>query len=278
MRFVRDPGAERTRDQHVARHVTGPRLAERTGDREQHRTRRQRDHRARVADDVPAGVDDERLRGEHRFDLREQEPALVATGDQARRRRGQDFGRALDLGESAGMRASRAARLARSIAARAVVVRRRRIAIPATTSSCAVIDAAGNGAGSSVASSRSASSRRPIRSRAPDLEMPRMRGIQSIAMRFERRARGVERFRRPAEVARDERDLGLGDDAPRPRHDLARTEAAGGAAHQGTARGRDRRAAPSRCLAAPAPARRHAARRASAPRADRPPRARAPRP
>ena len=40
--------------------------------------------------------------------------------------------------------------------------RRRRIAIPATTSSWAALDAGGNGAGSSSASARSASSRRPI--------------------------------------------------------------------------------------------------------------------
>ena len=44
---------------------------------------------------------------------------------------------------SAGMRASRAARSARASAARAAFVRRRRIAMPATTSSCAVRDAGG---------------------------------------------------------------------------------------------------------------------------------------
>ena len=44
-------------------------------------------------------------------------------------------------------------------------VRKRRIAIPATTSSWAALDAGGSGAGSSSASARSASSRRPIRSR-----------------------------------------------------------------------------------------------------------------
>ena len=45
-------------------------------------------------------------------------------------------------------------------------------------------------------------------------------------MRFERRPRRVERLRRPAQVARDERDLGLGDDAPRAGHGLFRTEGA----------------------------------------------------
>ena len=58
----------------------------------------------------------------------------------------------------------------------------RRIAMPATTSSCAVLDAGGNGAGSSSASVRSASSSRPIRSETPDLEMARVRGVQPIAV------------------------------------------------------------------------------------------------
>ena len=49
----------------------------------------------------------------------------------------------------------------------------------------------------------------------PNLEVPRMRSIQPVAMRFERRPRGVERRRRPAQVARDECDLSLGDDATR---------------------------------------------------------------
>ena len=56
-------------------------------------------------------------------------------------------------------------RSARASAARAVFVRRRRIAIPATTSSWAALDAGGKGVGSSSASVRSASSRRPIRRR-----------------------------------------------------------------------------------------------------------------
>ena len=66
---------------------------------------------------------------------------------------------------SAGMPACCAARSARASAARAVLVRSRRIAMPATASSCAARDAGGNGAGSSPASVRSASSRRPTSSR-----------------------------------------------------------------------------------------------------------------
>src|SRR3990172_3046864 len=53
-----------------------------------------------------------------------------------------------------------------------------------------------------------------------------MRGVYPVAVLFERRARCVERLRGPAQVARDERDLGLGDDAPRAGHGLFRTERA----------------------------------------------------
>jgi hypothetical protein len=53
-----------------------------------------------------------------------------------------------------------------------------------------------------------------------------MRGIYAVAVRFERRPRCVERLRRPAQVARDERNLGLGNDAPRAGHDLFGSERA----------------------------------------------------
>jgi hypothetical protein len=53
-----------------------------------------------------------------------------------------------------------------------------------------------------------------------------MHGIYAVAVRFERRLRCVELLRRPAQVARDERDLGLGNDAPRAGHRLSRTERA----------------------------------------------------
>ena len=55
----------------------------------------------------------------------------------------------------------------------------------------------------------------PDQEEAPDLEIPRMRGVHPVAVLFERCPRCVERLRRPAQVARDERDLGLGDDTPR---------------------------------------------------------------
>ena len=53
-----------------------------------------------------------------------------------------------------------------------------------------------------------------------------MRGVHAVAVRFERRPRRVERLGRPAELARDERDLGLGDDAARAGDRLPRAEGA----------------------------------------------------
>ena len=64
----------------------------------------------------------------------------------------------------------------------------------------------------------------PDQEEAPDLEIPRVRGVYPVGVGFERRPRRVERLRRPAEVARDERDLGLGDDTPRAGHGLFGTE------------------------------------------------------
>ena len=56
--------------------------------------------------------------------------------------------------------------------------------------------------------------------------MPRVRGIDPIAVRFEHGPRGVERLRARVQVARDQRDLGLGHNTPRAGHRLLRTEGA----------------------------------------------------
>ncbi len=72
----------------------------------------------------------------------------------------------------------------------------------------------------------------PDQEQAPDLEIPRMRGVHPVAVRFERRPRGVERLRGPAQVARGERDLGFGDDTPRAGHWLFRTEGARRTSHE----------------------------------------------
>ena len=125
---------------------------------------------------------------------------------------------------------------------------------------------------------RSASSRRPIRSRRRTSRLPRMRGIQAVAVRFERRPRCVERLRRPARGrarrARSRPRRRRTSRGPPPLSDRRRAQHFAGA----PLLERDRRAAPSRCLAARAQARRHAGRPASMRRGDRPPRAHAPRP
>src|SRR5262249_25126189 len=66
----------------------------------------------------------------------------------------------------------------------------------------------------------------------PDLEIARMRGVQRVAVRLERSPSGLERLRSPAEVARHQRHLGLGDDAARAGHGLARAERVRRAAQQ----------------------------------------------
>jgi len=73
----------------------------------------------------------------------------------------------------------------------------------------------------------------PDQKQSPHGEMSRMRTVDAIAVLLERRTRDLERLRRPAEIPRDQRDLGFGDDAPRASHNLARTERARGTAQQG---------------------------------------------
>ena len=54
-----------------------------------------------------------------------------------------------------------------------------------------------------------------------------MRGVGAVAVPFERVMRRVKRLYRPVEVARDERDLRLGDGAPCAGDGLSRAEGAG---------------------------------------------------
>jgi hypothetical protein len=64
----------------------------------------------------------------------------------------------------------------------------------------------------------------PDQQQSPNFKIARMRGIQTITALFERHPRRVERLRREAEVARGQRDLGLGHDTPSAGHDFFRTE------------------------------------------------------
>ena len=66
----------------------------------------------------------------------------------------------------------------------------------------------------------------------PDLERARMRGIGPVAVGLERRDGGIQRLGGPAELARSQCDLGLGDDAAGAGHGLLRAKAARGAPQQ----------------------------------------------
>jgi hypothetical protein len=67
---------------------------------------------------------------------------------------------------------------------------------------------------------------------SPDFEVSGMRGVDPVAVGFECGARSVERLGGPAQVARDQRDLGFGNDTPRSSDDLLRTERAGSASQE----------------------------------------------
>jgi hypothetical protein len=94
---------------------------------------------------------------------------------------------------------------------------------------------------------------------APDLEIARMRGIDPgrHALRGSPVA-ASSAFRGPGKIARDEGDLGLGDDTSRARHRLLWGRRHARHARAGPSPGRDRRAAPSRCPEARAQPRRRA--------------------
>jgi hypothetical protein len=64
------------------------------------------------------------------------------------------------------------------------------------------------------------------------LEVPGVRSIDGVPVRGERRSRIVERLRRPAQVARGERDLGFRNAAPGARDHLFGSECARGTPYQ----------------------------------------------
>ena len=97
MRFIGEPRSECPRNEHVPRHVSGPRFAQRAYKSEQHRTSCQRDHLASVAHQMTARVHHQRFRRQQCFHFSEQESPLLATRNQAGRRRVQDQGGTFDL-------------------------------------------------------------------------------------------------------------------------------------------------------------------------------------
>ena len=225
MRFIGELRSEGARDERVARDVSRPRFAQRAREREQHRTPGERDDLAPVTHDMTASVHDEGPRRQQRLDLLEQEGSLLAARNQARSGRVQDEECALDLRRQrrdtcAGALRARPARAQRAPPSSGGAASR----FPRPPARGRSSTREGSGAGSSSASVRSASSRRPIRRRRRTSRYRACAAFDPVAVLLERRPRRVERLRGPAQVARDERDLGLGDDAPRAGHGLLRTE------------------------------------------------------
>ena len=247
MRFIGVLRPEGASEERAPRHVSGPRFAQRAGEREQYRTRRERDHRACVPHDIAACVHDERPRPQQRFYLLEQEGTLLSTRNQARGGRVQDEGSAFDL-----RRQREDVRLARGLF-RPSERSARRLCPKAPNRDSRYHQLVGGPQRGWERRGIEPSERAlglveaTDQEQAPDLEILRMRGIQAVAVRFERRPRCVERLGRPGEVARDERDLGLGDDTPRAGYRLLRTEGARSASQERLARTRS----PSCAIAMP---------------------------
>ena len=220
---------------------------------------------------MAARIHDERLRRQQCLDLLEQQKSLLAICDQARRGCVR-ISRALSTSAVRPGYPHRRAARPPVPAPHGLFVRRRRIAIPATTSSWAVRDGGRKGAGSSSASARSASSRRPISSRRRTARYRACAAFTGSPCAFERRPRRVERFdgqprsRETSAISawrpRTSRGppLSFGPKARTARRKRAFARA-------------NRRAGPSRCREAPAKAHRRAGQPASMPQGDRPPRA-----
>jgi hypothetical protein len=182
---------------------------------------------------MTARVHDQRVRRQHRLDLLEPEKPLLAARDQARRGRLQDEKCALDLGRQRGDTGVPRGALGPS-------ERRSRRLRPQAPHGDPRDHKLVDGPRRGREGRRVQCGERtlglvdaPDQEEAPDLEVKRVSGVPSVAVLFERGPCRVERFRRPAQVARDERDLGLGDDAPRASHRFFRAEGTGRASQEG---------------------------------------------
>ena len=82
MRFIDVLRSEGARDQRVPGHVSRPAFGQRACQREQYRTLRQGDQLASVTHHKTAGVHDQCLRLQQRFDLVEQKESFLAVRDQ----------------------------------------------------------------------------------------------------------------------------------------------------------------------------------------------------
>ena len=277
MRFIGELRSECARDERVPRYVSRPRFAQRACEREQHRTLCERDHRAFVTHDMTARVHDERVRRQQRFDLLQQEESLLATRNQARSGRVQDEECAFDLSRQ--RRDTCVARCALGPSERRA--RRLRPEAPhRDPRDYQLVDGSRRGRegrGVELGERTLGLVDAPDQEEAPDLEIPRIRGVRPgrRALRASPAPRRAPSQPNPgrARRARPRPRRRRTSRGPRPLSDRRHAQHVAG----GPSLARDRRAAPSRCLEAREPARRRAGRPASMRRGDRPPRVHAPR-
>ena len=247
MRFISVLRPEGACEERASRDVRGPGLAQRACKCEQYRTRRERDHGVCIAHDVAACVHDERPRSQQRFNLLKQEEPLLARRDQTRGRRVQDKGCAFDLRHQ--RRDARMTRGALGLDKR--IARRLRPQAPHRDPRDHELVGSPQrrrqGRGIELRQRALGLVEAPDQQKTPDLEMLRMRGVRPVAVPLERRPRRIERLGGPAQIARDECNLGLGDDAPRAGHRLFRAKGARRLSQQTFARTRS----PSWAIAMP---------------------------
>jgi len=232
MRCIGELRPEGPREERTPRDVSGPRLAKRSCEGEQDGTPGERDHRVCVTHGMAARVHDERPRRQQRRDVIEQEQALLAAHNQPRRRRVQRAGCALDLrrecGDGGVVRGTRgpgqrSARRFRPEASHRDPRNNQLVGGPRRGRKGFGIESRERMLG--IVES-------PDQQKTADLETARMRGVHPITVRVERRARCIERFYGPVQLARDERDLRLRDDAPRAEQRLRWPESARRASQQ----------------------------------------------
>ena len=182
---------------------------------------------------MPAGIDDQRRRRLQRLDFREQQRALIAARQQARRRRLQQVLRACDL-----RRERRNAGLLRGLS-RPGQRRARRLGVqpahrdPRDRELVRRPRRRREGRGVEPGQRALGLVEAADQQQAADFQVARVGGVQPVARLLERRPGGVERLGGPAELARDQRDLGFGHDAARAGHRLPGAEGARRALDQG---------------------------------------------
>jgi hypothetical protein len=183
---------------------------------------------------MPERIDHERLRCQQSFDVFEQEKPLFALINQARRRRIQNERSTLHFSHQ--RRNTCFAR--RALSSRECSTRRLRLQTPHRDACESEIV---NGPQCRRQRSRIEFVECMLRllevadqNETSNLEIPCMCGIHSIAMRIQCCSRGIERLRRPVQIARGKGNLCLRDETFRSSHSLFLTERARRASHEGS--------------------------------------------